>query len=177
MKKDQKKHLLALGSYGSSFFSSYAKDLKLDSFTVINDIDPNEDEVPYKYIFFPEKKLFSNITARKKMPERLKEILTTLDGDIFCIAALGFGSGNGLYEAIGQFVKTLENPEKIKFISLRPPEKEGRYPVEVAERVVLGLTDLNQRSISLEDLKIGYGLCTSEEYFLLGDHWVLKQIG
>ncbi|MBY5950534.1 hypothetical protein KUV23_06090 [Algoriphagus marincola] len=176
MEKERKRHLLALGSYGCYFFTNFGKELDFDSFIIVNDVPPEDINVPCEYIYFPERKQFSCIIAGRKMPERLKELLRNLDGEIVCLAALGFGSGTGLYEAVGGFIRTLDKTEKFKFISIRSPEIEGGYPVKEANRVALRLTDLNQRSVSLDDLKIGYGYYSLEDYYQKGDEWVFEKL-
>lgn len=176
MKKGRKRHLITLGSFGCHFFTTFGKELDFDSFTIVNETQPQDIDIPFEFIFFPEKKLFSSITAKKKMPQRLKDILINLDGQIVILAALGFGSGNGLYEEVGKLIRTFDDQERFQYVSIRPPEMEGRYPVEIANMVALQLTDLNQRSVSLDSLKIGYGYYRLEDYYQKGDEWILKQL-
>jgi len=176
MEKTNKRHLIALGTYGSHILSFVGKELDFESYILVNEDKPDIEGLSFEFIHFPEKKLFSSITARRKMPQRLKDLLVDLKGQIIILAALGFGSGHGLYEKLGEFIRTLSDQGKFKFVSIRPPEIEGRYPVEIANTVALQLTDLNQRSVSLEDLKIGYGYYSLEDYYQKGDEWIVRRL-
>lgn len=171
------RHLIACGSYATSFLVKYGKELNFDSFTIVNASIPDNCGVDVEFIHFPELKVLSYFKAWKKMPPRLKEILETKTGEIICYAALGYGSGTGLYEAIGKVCRDLPNPTRVKFVSTRPVEAEGRYPVELAERVVLSLTDLfDQKSACLERLKEESVYYNLEDAYKNGDTWVLLQM-
>ncbi|WP_091655003.1 hypothetical protein [Algoriphagus ornithinivorans] len=173
----RERHLIVCGRYADAFLSSYRNELSFDSCIVVNDLFEGIYPQNTEFIYFKEYKHFSSLIARRKMPEILKEVLKTLRGDIICFAALGHGSGTGIYRAIGNFFRTLNEPERLKFVSIRPWETEGDYAVSQANEAVLEHTDMFiQMSLSISKVKQYMNARNIEEAYQVADKWAVKML-
>lgn len=130
----KKNHLIVLGSAATRIIANQGSDLKVDSITFINDSEPENLAIPYKFISYcPPESAYMLLGGRKflknepfpeiMLSEAVIKHLNKLKGKLIVFAALGSYTGTTHFQAMSKYV--IKKGMEAKFVCSLPFEFEG----------------------------------------------------
>lgn len=177
-----KRHLIALGSVASNVVVKNKNLLKFDSFTVVSDhkqgFQGNMEFIPFippdsAYDFYGNRKFLKREPFPViDLPEQLSEAISSKEGEVLILAALGKYTGTVLSTSIA---KAYAGSSNLSFAVTIPFSFEGSFLRNEALNAAIDITsDHPSQFFDLEDIREQYGNLAIRSAFERADKEIIS---